>query len=161
MPRDKRAFIIYILTTVALWQFGISIRDLCIKNNIQALTADNPILSFVYLKNTGGAFSLFSDYTGFLSVFGFLALIGIIFYAYKKLEFDEKFKILTLISLSAGILGNLAERITKGYVIDFIKLNFVNFAVFNFFDILITVSIILLGGLIFYEDIKKRTRNKN
>lgn len=161
MPSDKRAFIIYLLTTVVLWQFGISIRDLCLKANIQALTADNPVLSFVYLKNTGGAFSLFQDHTAALSVFGGAALIGIIFYAYKKLKFEEKFKILTLISLSAGILGNLTERITKGYVIDFIKLNFVNFAVFNFFDILITVSIVLLGGLIFCEDIKKRARNKN
>ena len=62
---------------------------------------------------------------------------------------------LTLVCLTSGILGNLTERLTKGYVIDFIKLNFINFAVFNFFDILITVSIVLLAGLIAYDEIRK------
>ncbi len=143
-----------------MWQFGISIRDLCIRPDIQIMTKDNPIVSFVYLKNTGGAFSLFNDYTTLLAAFGIIALLALIIYSYKKLEFDDKYKILTITSLTAGILGNLAERITEGYVIDFIKLNFVNFAVFNFFDILISTSIISLAILIIYDEIKKRAIEK-
>lgn len=158
MPHDKKAFIFYILTSLVLWQFGISIRDLCIKPDMQLMSADNPFASFVYLKNTGGAFSLFLNHSDFLAVFAIIALTGILIYAYKKLEFNQKFKILTLISLSAGILGNLAERLQYGYVIDFIKLNFINFAVFNFFDILISSSIILLFGCIVFEEIKKRIK---
>lgn len=158
MPgKNNKAFILYILMSLVLWQLGVSIRDICIKSNIQIATSNNPVLSFVYLENTGGAFSIFKDHSNLLALFGIAALICIVIYAYKKLKFEDKLKILTLVSLSAGILGNLVERIEKGYVIDFIKLNFVNFAVFNFFDILITTSIFLLAGLIIYEDIKKRT----
>jgi len=155
VPKDKRAFIFYLLTSLVLWQLGVSIRDICIKENMQIATLNNPVYSFVYLKNTGGAFSLFDNYTGLLSTFGIIALVCILIYAYKKLEFGQKFKILTLVCLTSGIFGNLAERLTRGYVTDFIKLNFINFAVFNFFDILITVSIILLAGLIIYEEAEK------
>ncbi len=158
MPKDKQAFILYILMSLVLWQLGISIRNLCIRPDMQLLTQNDPFISFVYLKNTGGAFSLLNNYTNMLAAFGIIALICIIIYAYKKLKFKDKFKILTITSLTAGILGNLIERISNGYVIDFIQLNFVNFAVFNFFDILITISIILLAGYIIYEDIKKRIR---
>lgn len=158
MPHDKRAFIFYIVTSLVLWQFGISVRDLCIKQDMQLMSTDNPFVSFVYLKNTGGAFSLFLNHSNFLAVFAIIALICILIYAYKKLEFNQKFKILTLVSLSAGILGNLAERLQYGYVIDFIKLNFINFAVFNFFDILISSSIILLFGLTVFEEIKKHIK---
>lgn len=158
MPHDKRAFIFLIITSLVLWQFGISIRDLCIKPNIQLLTENNPIFSFVYLKNTGGAFSLFYNQANILALFGIAAIICILIYSYKKLEFNQKFKMLTLISLTSGIFGNLVERLQNGYVVDFIKLNFINFAVFNFFDTLITVSIILLFGLICFEEIKKHTK---
>ena len=140
MPLDKKAFLLYIITSIVLWQFGISVRDLCIKSDMQLLSADNPIFSFVYMKNTGGAFSI------------------LLIYAYKKLEFNQKFKILALISLTAGVLGNLIERLENGYVIDFIKLNFIDFAVFNFFDILITASTILLLFYIVFEETKKRIK---
>ena len=155
MPKDKRAFIFFIITSIVLWQFGASIRDICIKPDMQISTLNNPVFSFVYLKNTGGSFSLFNDFTNLLSLCGIIALICILIYAYKKLEFSQKFKVLTLVCLTSGILGNLVERLTNGYVIDFIKLNFINFAVFNFFDILISVSIILLAGLISYDEIRK------
>lgn len=162
LPKDGRAFFFYIVTSLVLWQFGISIRDLCIKPDLQAITADNPFVSFVYLENTGAAFNIFNNQSNLLAVFGELTLVFILVYCYKTLEFKDKFKILTLVSLTAGILGNLAERLSLGYVIDFIKLNFVNFAVFNFFDILITVSAALLAGLIIYDEIRKHiAKHKN
>lgn len=158
MPLDKKAFLLYIITSIVLWQFGISVRDLCIKSDMQLLSADNPIFSFVYMKNTGGAFSIFYDKTNFLIIFGVFVIIFLLIYAYKKLEFNQKFKILALISLTAGVLGNLIERLENGYVIDFIKLNFIDFAVFNFFDILITASTILLLFYIVFEETKKRIK---
>ena len=44
----------------------------------------------------------------------------------------------------AGGIGNLIDRIRLGYVTDYIEPLFVQFAVFNFADILITVGAILL-----------------
>ena len=50
--------------------------------------------------------------------------------------------------LSAGIAGNLHERIVFGYVRDYIQLNFVNFPVFNISDILINIGVLVLVVLI-------------
>ena len=48
-----------------------------------------------------------------------------------------------------GTIGNGIDRITKGYVIDFINLNFINFPVFNIADISINIGLIfIIYGLI-------------
>ena len=46
--------------------------------------------------------------------------------------------------LSAGIGGNLHERIALGFVRDYIQLNFVNFPVFNISDIFINLGVIAI-----------------
>jgi len=52
----------------------------------------------------------------------------------------------------SGALGNLSERIMRGYVIDFIHLHYYDrfsWPIFNVADILITFGGILLALLIF------------
>ena len=48
--------------------------------------------------------------------------------------------------LIGGIIGNLIDRIVRGYVIDFIsiKLGNYNFPIFNVADILIVIGVFLL-----------------
>ncbi len=148
-----------------LWQLGVTIRELCTDTFAQFSTQGSIILSFVYAKNTGGAFSLFEGHPYLLAVFAIFVLGALILYVYKKVIFDDKFRILALILFSAGILGNLYERITFGYVIDYIKLNFVNFAVFNVFDVMICASVFIFILMILYEDIillcAKNGKNKS
>ena len=49
----------------------------------------------------------------------------------------------------AGTIGNGIDRITKGYVIDFINLNFIDFPVFNIADVSINIGFIfIIYGLI-------------
>lgn len=158
MPKDKKALIFYFVASLVLWQFGTAIRDICLNPVIQLQTANDPFISLVSMKNTGGAFSILQDCTNFFIIFGITALLAITFYVCKKIEFKDKLKILLLTTLSAGILGNLVERLENGYVTDFIQLNFVNFAVFNFFDVLITTSIILYVLSMVFEEIKKLKR---
>ena len=43
-----------------------------------------------------------------------------------------------------GTIGNGIDRIFKGFVIDFINLNFINFPVFNIADISINIGFIFL-----------------
>ena len=50
--------------------------------------------------------------------------------------------------LSAGIAGNLHERIVYGFVRDYFQLNFVHFPIFNIADIFINVGVIALIILI-------------
>ena len=43
-----------------------------------------------------------------------------------------------------GTIGNGLDRLLKGYVVDFINLNFINFPVFNIADISINIGFILI-----------------
>jgi len=45
----------------------------------------------------------------------------------------------------------LYDRIFRGYVIDFIMLEFINFPVFNFADICVCIGLLVLVILIFFR----------
>ena len=47
-------------------------------------------------------------------------------------------------SILGGMLGNLADRIFLGYVVDMIDLTFVRFAVFNVADMFISIGAVFL-----------------
>ena len=59
--------------------------------------------------------------------------------------------------LLGGILGNLLDRIIRGYVTDYVSLNIVgyHFPIFNLADVCITLGVILLSIRYFKTDYKK------
>lgn len=115
-----------------------------------------------YAENTGAAFGSFDRYTTLLSVFTFLAVvIGIVLLMLKKIKFGVEYVCVAIII--AGGLGNLVDRVFRGFVIDYIEPLFINFAIFNFADILVTCSsAVLIFWMIFdiYRDSKKEKRNR-
>ena len=106
------------------------------------------IFNIDYVKNYGAAFNIFSGSRIALSTIStIITLLLVYLILYKK-----NISILDLFSYSfilGGTLGNGIDRIIKGYVIDFINLNFINFAVFNIADISINIGLIFfVYGLI-------------
>ena len=74
----------------------------------------------------------------------------------KKLEY-----IGWLFALGGGI-GNLVDRVMNGEVVDYINLLFMNFAVFNFADILVCTGIgLLLLGLVLDEVSARRKKQED
>lgn len=102
-------------------------------------------LNITYVRNTGAAFSLFEDNIWLLIVIGILAVIGIVIYIGKLADITD-FDIFSYSLLLGGVLGNLVDRIIHGYVIDYISLNIFgyHFPIFNFADICIVLSVILI-----------------
>lgn len=110
---------------------------------IGSLPLIDGIIQLRYAENTGAAFGSFSGHTTALSVFTFVAiLVGIIFLLSKKIKFGVEYVCITLVI--AGGAGNLIDRVFRGFVVDYIEPLFIDFAVFNFADILVTCSAILL-----------------
>ena len=101
--------------------------------------------SITLVHNTGAAFSILSTNTFFLILVGIIALFLIYLFFIKDKEISKKNSILYGM-LIGGILGNLIDRIFRGYVVDFLdfKIFGYDYPVFNFADIFITISIIFI-----------------
>lgn len=112
-----------------------------------------PILggSFNLVKthNTGAAFSLLEGQVFFLSLLSIFALIITIIYIVKLKGKIPAYLFAGFGFLIGGTVGNLIDRLFVGYVIDYIKPEFINFPVFNIADIAINVgAAILIIGII-------------
>lgn len=97
------------------------------------------VLGLRYVENTGAAFGSLSDRRALLCVITALALVAGLVYIFSgkiKYRIPEVCGVLII----AGGLGNLIDRVFRGYVVDYIEPLFVKFAVFNFADSLITVG---------------------
>ncbi len=103
------------------------------------------IFSIIYTNNTGAAFSILLGKRIFLIVVAVL-IIGVLLYYIKRNKIEKKIDIIALSFIIGGSLGNLIDRIIRGYVIDFIsiKIGNYNFPIFNVADILIVIGVFLL-----------------
>lgn len=108
------------------------------------------IVRLNYAENTGAAFGSFSAHTNLLSIFTFIVIIiGFIYLFVKKRKVDVEYVCIALIL--AGGIGNLLDRIFRGFVVDYIEPLFMDFAIFNFADILVTCSSVVLVIWLIYE----------
>lgn len=89
-------------------------------------------VALTFVKNTGASFGILQN-NNLLLIGVAIAAFGIVLY-YRKDIPKWPFVLLT-----AGIMGNLCDRIAFGYVVDFINFKF--FPVFNVADSLITIAV--------------------
>ncbi len=119
-------------------------------------------ISFIYAENEGVAFSMLSGNRLFIILITIL-LLGILIYMLEKehVNSNQNLKLLVLSYgfLFGGILGNLVDRIIRGYVVDYISLNIIgyHFPIFNLADLFITLGVILLV----IKTIKEEQKHKN
>ena len=112
-----------------------------------------------YVRNTGAAFGSFSNSTVLLSVFtAVLLLAGIVALLTGKIR--NKFYQVCAVMVIAGGLGNLIDRIFRGFVVDYIEVQFMDFAVFNFADILVTCGAFMIMGYTVYDLVKEQKLKK-
>ncbi len=155
--KDKKACIFYFLMTLIFLDFANQLKIL--SYNPYFKTLQNPFVSIVHLNNTGSAFSMFQNDAKVLAVFGILVVAYLTFYVIKKITFEDKMALLSLTLFTAGTLGNTIERIRFNYVIDYIKLNFIDFPVFNAFDIMICTGIALyIIFVLFKKEFEKKKK---
>lgn len=134
-----------------------------IKNNINVTLISN-ILTIQTVQNTGGAFGVGEGNTGMFIITNLVVLGLIIRFIYLQKDFMDKATLYTLFIILAGGFGNLIDRISRGYVIDFINIfPKINFPKFNFADIYITVGWLVLAfifALYTYKEIKNSKKLK-
>ncbi len=101
------------------------------------------VLYFRYTENTGVAFSMFSDNRWVLvGVTSVMLIVALAFFLSGKIK--DKAELFALSLIIAGGVGNLIDRLSLGYVIDFIDVRIIHFAIFNVADMCITVGAFLV-----------------
>jgi signal peptidase II len=104
------------------------------------------LLNFTYIRNEGIAFGIY--FQGAETIFIVLPILITIylFYLLKSEEFQDKFSQIALFLIIAGAVGNIIDRIFRGYVVDFIDfhLNGMHWYVFNIADSSVTIGLIFL-----------------
>ena len=123
-----------------------------VSNNYKSLIGKDFIFFNIdFLKNYGAAFNILSGSRILLSLISIFISFILVFLIINK-DRVYNLELYSYSFLLGGTFGNGIDRILKGYVIDFINLNFLNFPVFNIADISINIGFFL----IFYNLIKDR-----
>ena len=95
-----------------------------------------------YVENTGAAFGMFQN-ANTLLIGVMLLVIGYVIYSWKELCQYGALARWAAVLILAGALGNLYDRLTLGFVVDFIDWRV--WPVFNVADACITVGAVMLG----------------
>ncbi|MBN2393589.1 MAG: signal peptidase II [Anaerolineae bacterium] len=114
------------------------------------------LLSFTFVKNTGVAFGLFPQLGGLFTILSAIVIAGI-FVFHRVIAGNDLWVYSGLGLVTGGALGNLVDRLTRHYVVDFIDVNFWPFRewpVFNIADsaVVAGVAVLLLDALLFGEE---------
>ena len=111
-------------------------------NFYKILNKDFLIFTIAFVHNYGAAFNILNGSRLFLT---FISVISAIILSYFIFVSENKhINKYGLSFILAGTIGNGIDRILNGYVIDFIKLKFIDFPVFNVADLAINIGALVL-----------------
>lgn len=112
------------------------------------------VFEFEYCENTGAAFSLFRDHVWLLSVISIVFLTAITVAVFRvKLPNIRWVRVAALLIVSGGV-GNLIDRLARGFVVDFISVELIDFPIFNIADCFVCIGaiVLLVYAIFIYKD---------
>lgn len=118
------------------------------------------VIGLRFILNDGAAFGMLSGKQAFLQIVTGVALAALLVYLLMKKP-DTKLEYAAFLLIFAGGVGNMIDRVLNGVVVDYIELLFMNFAVFNFADILVCVGVGLLFLALLLPEFKKLGKKHN
>lgn len=110
------------------------------------------VLELRYLENRGAAFGMFRDqkwFFVFIATVISIAIVYVIVHIPPSKRYIPVHICLTLIV--SGAVGNMVDRVYLGYVRDFIYFSIIDFPIFNFADICVSVGTVILVLLILFK----------
>lgn len=77
------------------------------------------VFNFTYVQNDGAAFGMLDDQRWIFLVLSSVAIVGILGFMFWKKP-QDKLLLSSLILIVSGGIGNMIDRVSLGYVVDFI-----------------------------------------
>lgn len=144
-PFLRRAvFLIPIAAIVVIldqWTKTLVREALAVGEGIAPLAFLGDFFHILHWKNTGAAFGFFQNANLILMILGILIVIVLTSYYFTMKDNNLLIRIGMSMAIG-GALGNLVDRVTQGYVTDF--LSFGKFPIFNVGDSAVTVGVGLM-----------------
>lgn len=111
-----------------------------------------PYARIVNWKNTGAAFGILPNFGDFITVLAIVVAIAIVYYFPRVPREDWTLRLAMGLEFG-GAVGNLFDRLTIGWVTDFVSIW--RFPVFNVADLCITLGVIVLLLGVWSQEKKK------
>ncbi len=156
------------LLMVGIFSVLIAVTDQVIKYFIYenlypsgSVTVIDNLFALIYTENRGAAFGIFQNSTVIFSIITGV-MIGIFIYLLVKKKFTGKLFTVAVTMIIGGGIGNLIDRIFRGFVIDYLALSFFP-PVCNFADYCITIgaALFVISIMMSPEFKKKDEADKN
>jgi len=148
--KARLPYLILVLSTLFLDRWTKSMVQSRFSLN-ESISVIDDFFNITYVRNTGVAFGIFFSISSpskaaLLSAFTGIAAIAVIIYSYRSPPRDRLLQI-ALAFILGGALGNLYDRISYGYVIDFLEFYFRSYhwPSFNIADSAISTGVVLLA----------------
>lgn len=97
---------------------------------------------FVYVENRGAAFGMLQNQR-YIFILVTVAIFAVLAFMLIKYKIEGKLFLVSVVLIVGGGVGNLIDRIFRGYVVDFLQFSFFP-PVCNLADYFITVGAVLL-----------------
>ena len=114
--------------------------------------------NLTYVQNRGVAFGLFQGKIDIVSILALVAIGLILFYFcknFKKTSFLER---IAYTMIFAGAIGNMIDRLFRGFVIDMLDFRGIWSFIFNFADVWINIGVVLIIVEHVFFNRKKRVK---
>lgn len=127
-----------------------------------ALGQTHPIIDgvvhFTHVQNRGAAFGMLADSPWVFNILSTVMIIGLFAFLLLGMSPNLLYSVAISLIISGGI-GNMIDRMSLGYVVDFIDFRIINFAVFNVADSFVCIGAgIMVLALIL--DVVNEAKNK-
>lgn len=128
---------------------------------VQNVPIIDNVLILTYTENTGAAFSILRNHTWILTVATSILLVALIILVFAK-KIKSHYLLINFALVFSGGVGNLIDRIFRGFVVDFIYFKPINFPVFNFADICVFCgAVMFIIYILFLEPKATKKQSSN
>ena len=156
--KHKRNFLIFdfisIIILIAIDQYTKYLAVLHLKDK-PAFSVIDGVFELNYLENRGAAFGILQGKQWFFLLVAAAVVIVVLLFL-SRLPFERRYLPLfgCMVLLVSGAVGNVIDRLMRGFVVDFLYFSLIDFPIFNVADCYVVVAaccLILLTGF-FYKD---------
>ncbi|MCC5895871.1 MAG: signal peptidase II [Alkalibacterium sp.] len=117
------------------------------------------VVSFTHHRNTGAAWSILEGQMLFFYIIT-VVIVGVIIYYLHTYGKQDKLFGLSLSLILGGAIGNFIDRLFLQYVVDMVRLEFINFPIFNVADMALSIGVTLMIIYLIMDEYKNYKQKK-